>query len=314
MVMELTKPQRGSIAQLNVQLQSEVTASLDSLSVSMLAVTEPSTSTEGEEGIGRGECGSGGETVRVVQGTGTGSVSFSETVSDTVDDLCRRSSSVCVCGPVKCADYLGIMQDEVTLALYHRSLQEPHVCKYLLVLEVCPGANVERATPLPGGKGKENVILSVAFLPSKVPLSLEETSHLGFVLVQPAFVQLLLVLAAGGKVLGEEFGLLCEDVQHLIQDRQRVEDVEEEPGGVRYSAMEVLCYLAGREVHQTDRWGLSGQVTYWDMRVTSWLRLTEWVCLCEWVCITKWVCLCEWVCLSKSTCLTKWVCLKCFFH
>lgn len=254
MVMELTKPQRGNIAQLNVQLQSEVTASLVSLSVSMLAVTEPSRSTEGEEGIGQGECGSGGETARVAQGTGTGRVSFSETVSDTVDDLCRRSSSVCVWGPVKCADYLGIMQDEVTLALYHDSLQEPCVRKYLLVLEVCPGANVERATPLPGGKGKENVILSVAFLPSKVQLSLEETSRLGLVLLQPAFVQLLLVLAAGGKVLRKEFDLLCADVQHLVQDHQCGEDVGEELDGVRYSAMEVLCYLAGREMHQTDRW------------------------------------------------------------
>ena len=266
MVMELTKPQGGSIAQLNVQLQSEVTASLVSLSVSLLAVTEPSRSTEGEKGIGQRECGSGGETARVVQGTGTGGVSFSDTVSDAVDDLCRRSSSVCVCGPVKCADCLGIMQDEVTLALYHCSLQEPHVRKYLLVLEVCLGANVERATPLPGSKGKENVILSVAFLPSKVPLSPEETSHLGFVLGEPAFVQLLLVLAAGGKVLREEFGQLCVGVKHFVRDHQRVEDEGEEPDGVRYSAMEVLCYIAGREVHQTVRWGLSGQVTYWGYK------------------------------------------------
>lgn len=251
MVMEVTKPQCGSLAQLNVHLQSEVPASLVSLSVSLLAVTGPVGSTEGEEeGSGQEECGGGGDALGMLWRTRRGG---SKADHATVDNLCKRSNSVCVCGPVKCRDYLGITQQEVTLALYHHSLWDPQVRKYLLVLELCPGVNVKRAAPLVADKGKENVILSVAFLPVKAHLSPEETSHLGFILLQPDFIQFLLVVAAGGKIIGEEFGSLCADVQHWMQD-QHVEDVGEGPYDVQYNAMEVLCYLAGREVHQTDRW------------------------------------------------------------
>ena len=260
MVLEVTKPQQSSIAQLNVQLQSEVPESLIGLSVSVLAMKGPSRSREGSEGTAHEkERGSGvgvsveAETVKAE----TGGASSSLADSATVEDLCRSSNAVCICGPVRCRDCLGIMQQEVTLALYHSSLWDSNIRKYLIVLAVSSGANVERATPTTTSKGKENIILSVAFLPSKVPIPLEEKSHLNFILLQPAFVQFLLVLAAGGRVLGEEFGCLSEEVQHWMQE-QCVGDTGAQADGVRYSAVEVLCYIAGREVHQTDRWGAGG--------------------------------------------------------
>ena len=76
MVVEVSKPQHDSLAQLNVQLQSEVPASLTSLTVSVLAVRGSGRSTEGEEGIDQEERGSGGETVGVLREGGTGGVAF----------------------------------------------------------------------------------------------------------------------------------------------------------------------------------------------------------------------------------------------